>query len=225
MMANLRADFNKTIVITEIAAASQANIDLQIDATWDYTTNTPRVTVPDTDFTWERFNEFQTVAMLNNFGDFFFVSGRLLSDDRWRSQLDKSNEGFRNAALAYADQEIFFDLRDLDQKMTRKTVFAIDQNSYAFWNTVRNTTTPRMEVTSNGEKWVWVQPDPILQWNDNGTMKPVLYEFEMAKTCLGRDTQEFQQNTYSLYARLIGGFEFAPTGPNSEKGVLQFSTT
>jgi hypothetical protein len=224
MMSQMRVAFNRDVVIAGVAAASQVNIDTQIDSTWDYTSNSPRITVPTADFTYERFNEFQTVAMLNNFDDFFMVSGRLLSDDRWRSQLNRMNEGFRDQALAYAQQEIYFDLRDLDQKMTRKTLFAVNANSYAFWNTVRNTTTPRRVVTADGEKWVWVQADPILSWNNNGVLSPVLYEFEMAVTCVGRDAQEFQQNQYCIYARLIGGFEFAPTGPNGEKGVLQFST-
>ena len=223
MMSQMRYELNRFKIIPDIAAASQANLDTFIDPTWDYTTNTPRITVPITDFTYEKFNEFQTVAMNNNFGDFFFVSGRLFSDARWMAGLNRNNEGFRDQQLAFAEQEVFFDLRDLDQTMTRKTVFAIDQNSYAFWNTVRNTPTPREVNTDTGRKWVWVQADPFLQWNDNGRMRPVLYEFEMQETCVGRDAQKFAQNSYCLYSRLIGGFEFAPTGPNGEKGVLQFS--
>lgn len=223
MMSQMRLAFNRDIVIARIAAASQVNIDTEMDASWDGSTSSPRIIVPTGDFTYERFNEFQTVAMLNNFDDFFLLSGRLLSDDRWKSQLNRMNEGFRDQALAYAQQEIYFDLRDLDQKMTRKTVFAVNANSYAFWNTYRNTTTPRQVVTANGEKWVWVQADPILQWNDNGELRPVLYEMEMAINCVGRDAQGFEQNEYNLYGRLIGGFSFAPTGPNGEKGALQFA--
>lgn len=225
MMSQLRVELNKYVVIPGISAAAQVNLDTFIRPTWDYTTNTPRITVPETDFTYENFNEFQTVAMNNNFGDFFFVSGRLFSDARWMANLNRSNEGFRDQALAFAEQEVFFDLRDLDQKMTRKTVFAIDQNSYAFWNSVRNTPTPTQVNTDTGRKWVWVQADPFLTWNKDGMMVPVLYEFEMQETCIGRDAQKYAQNSYCLYARLVGGFEFAPTGPNGEKGVLEFSAS
>lgn len=223
MMALLRRDFNKLVVIPTVAAASQANLDTFIDSTWDYTTNTPRIVVPSTDFTWEKFNEFRIVAANNNFGDVIWVSGRLFNDNRWMAQLNRNNEGFRNQAIAYADQEMYFDERDLDVTMTRKTAFAIDQNSYAFWNTVRNSPTPREVTTTDGKTFVWVQADPFLMWNNNGRLTPVLYEFEMAETCAARDAQKFRQNSYCIYARLLGGFKFAPTGPNSEKGVLQFS--
>jgi hypothetical protein len=224
MMAKMRQDLNKLIVITRVAAASQANLDEFIDATWDYTTNTPRIVVPETDFTYEKFNEFGIVASNNNFSDVVWLSGRLFNDQRWFAQINRNNEGFRDRAVAFDQQEMYFDVRDLDQTMTRKTAFAVDVNSYAFWNTVRNTPTPQQVNTDSGKKWVWVQADPILQWNNNGRLSPVLYEMEMAETCAGRDEQEFQQNQYCLYGRLLGGFKFAPTGPNSEKGVLQFAT-
>lgn len=223
VMTKMRQDFNKLIVIPTVAAASQANLDTFIDPTWDYVTNTPRITVPITDFTWEKFNEFRIVAANNNFGDVVWVSGRLFNDDRWMAGLNRNNEGFRNEALAYAEQEMYFDERDLDQTMTRKTAFAIDQNSYAFWNTVRNSPSPREVNSTEGKKWVWVQADPFLMWNKNGKLTPVLYEMEMQESCYGRDAQKFAQNSFALYGRLLGGFKFAPTGPNSEKGVLQFS--
>jgi len=223
LMTTLRRDLNKIVVIPTVAAASQANIDTFIDATWDATTNTPRIVVPTTDFTWEKFNEFRILAANNNFGDVIWMSGRLFNTDKWLAMLNRNNEGFRNESLAYADQEMYFDERDLDVTMTRKTAFAIDRNSYAFWNTVRNTPTPREIPTADGKKYVWVQADPFLMWNNNGRLSPVLYEMEMQETCYGRDAQKFTQNSYAVYGRLIGGFKFAPTGPNSEKGVLQFS--
>ena len=223
LMTQLRKDFNKLIVIPTVAAASQVNIDTFIPATWDDITNSPRITVPTADFTWESFNAFRILAAQNNFSDPIWVSGRLFNDDRWLAGLNRANEGYRQANLAYAQQEMYFDERDLDVTMTRLTAFAIDKNSYAFWNTVRNVPTPREIATTDGKKFVWVQADPFLQWNNNGRLSPVLYEMEMQETCVGRDVQKFTQNGYNLYARLIGGFKFAPTGPNGEKGVLQFS--
>lgn len=223
MMVKMRSEFNRIVVIPTIAAASQANLDTFMEATWDGTTNTPRITVPLADFSYANFSEFQTVASNNNFGDFFFVSGRLLRSQEWFAMINKGNEGFRDQALAFAQQDIFFDTRDLDQTMGRKTLFAIDQNSYAFWNTTRSTTTPVAINTDTGRKWVWVQADPFMTWQNNGRTEPILYEFEMQETCVGRDEQKFQQSSFCLYSRLLGGLEFVPTGPNGEKGVLQFS--
>lgn len=223
MMSQLRYEFNRFVAIPALIAASQVNIDTFIDPTWDYTSGTPRVIVPTADFSYERFPEFMTVAANNNFGDFFFISGRLLYAKEWLANINRGNEGFRDQALAFAQQEMYFDLRDLDQTVTRKTVFAVDANSYAFWNTVRNTPTPVQQNTDTGRRWVWVVADPMLTYMKDGRMVPLLYEMEMQETCVGRDAQKFQQNSYCLYARLLGGLKFAPTGPNSEKGVLQFS--
>ena len=44
----------------------------------------------------------------------------------------------------------------------------------------------------------------------------------MKETCAARDSHEHHQSTIKLYARLLGGFEFAPAGPNGETGVLEF---
>ena len=222
MMAVMRKDLNRNVIIPGIAAASQVNLDTLAPAGWDYATNSPRFTVPDSAFTWTNINEFRIIAENNNFGDFFFVSGRLMNDDAWLATLNKMNEGERAAYLAYNQGSNFpyFDTRDLDQAMTRKTLFAIDSNSFIFWNNIRSSSTPT-EVDTN--VWIWTVADPILRWNDNGTLRPVMYEMEMKKTCASRDSLEFRSDTYDLYGRLIGGFEFAPTGPNNEKGVLQFS--
>ena len=223
MMVKLRVQANNFLAIPALAAASQANLDTFIDSTWDDTTNTPRITVPIADFTYENLDEFRTLASNNNFGDYFFISGRLMKKPSWMAMINAQNEGFRDQQLAFGQNEIYFDTRDLDQIMTRKTVFAVDPNSFAFWNNVRSTPTPVAQNTDTGRKWVWVQADPIVTYMRDGRMVPLLYEFEMQETCVGRDALKFQQNSYCLYARLLGGLEFTPTGPNGEKGVLQFS--
>lgn len=223
MMSEMRYEFNRIVAIPTLSAASQANLDAFMDETWDGITNTPRITVPIADFSYLRFPEFMTVAANNNFGEFFFISGRLFHAQEWLAGINRTNEGFRDQQLAFSQQEMYFDLRDLDQTMTRKTVFAVDQNSYAYWNTVRSTPTPVQMNTDTGRKWVWVQADPIMTYMRDGRMVPVLYEFEMQETCVGRDELKYQQNSYCLYARHLGGLEFVPTGPNGEKGALQFS--
>ena len=223
MMVKMRSEFNRIVAIPTVAAASQANIDTFMEPTWDGVINTPRIVVPTADFSYTSFPEFQAVAANNNFGDFFFVSGRLFHAAEWMAMMNRANEGFRDQALAFGQQEMYFDLRDLDQTMTRRTVFAIDTNSYAFWNTTRSSTTPSYQNTDTGRKWVWVMADPFMTWNNNGRAQPLLYEFEMQETCIGRDEQKFQQSSYCLYSRLLGGLKFVPTGPNGEKGVLQFS--
>lgn len=221
MMVKLRKYLSRGVIIPGITAAAQVNLDTMIDtAVFDTTTDSPRILAEATAFTFENLNEFNILAENNNFGDFFWLSGRLFNDNKWMAMLNSANEGFRNEARAWAEQQINFDTRDLDQVMTKKTAFAVDRNSYAFWNYSPYTSEAR-EVYDR--HWVWAQADPILQWNFNGRLVPVMYAFEMKEACAQRvSTTEVHQSTIRLYGRLVGGFEFAPTGPNDEKGVLEF---
>lgn len=221
--ARLRYQLNRNVLITELEANAQANMDTLMNGAWDYTTNTPRITVPDADFTWENLNEFRIVAKNNNFGNFFFLSGRLFNDNTWLAMLNRMNEGERQAYLAWAQREIMFDERDLDQELGRKSAFAIDQNSYCFWNTYRSSAAPT-KIEGTEEIYHWAVPDPTgLVWNNNGRLTPVVYEFEMQVACTGRDAHDFHQASKNMSGRLIGGFEFAPEGPGGETGVLYFS--
>ena len=219
MMVKLRKRLNTGVVIPALTAAGQSNMDDFINSTWDDTSAAPRILVPEADFSYENLNEFDIVAQNNNFSDYFWLSGRLFNDNKWMAMLNSRNETLRNQALAWAQQDIYFDVRDLDQTMTKKTAFAVDANSYAFWN---YTIYSPVATEIYDRHWVWAQADPFLVWNDNGTLKPVIYEFEMKETCAARDAHEHHQSTVELYARLLGGFEFAPAGPNGETGVLEF---
>lgn len=219
MMVELRFRLNRGVIIPGLTAAAQTNLDDFIPSTWDDAADAPRILAPETDFTFENLNEFDIVAQNNNFADYFWISGRLFNDNKWMAMLNSGNETLRNQALAWAQQEIFFDVRDVDQTMTKKTAFAVDANSYLFWNYSVYTPTA---VEIYDRHWVWAQPDPFLMWNNNGRLTPVLYEFEMKETCASRDSLEHHQSTIELYARLLGGFEFAPDGVNGESGVLEF---
>jgi len=219
MMVKLRKRLNTGVVIPALTAAAQNNMDTFINSTWDDTTVQPRILVPEADFGFDNLNEFDIIAQNNNFSDYFWLSGRLFNDSKWMAMLNSGNETLRNQALAWASQDIYFDVRDLDATMTKKTAFAVEANSYAFWNSAIYSP---IATEIYDRHWVWSQPDPFLVWNDNGTVKPVMYEFEMQEVCAARDTLEHHQSTIKLYARLSGGFEFAPAGPNSETGVLEF---
>lgn len=224
IMVRLRRQLNNAVILAGLNSNSQTNIDTLIPTTWDAVTDAPLIVAPPEDFVWQNLNVFRRVAIRNGFGNFFFLSGELFNDDTWMAMLNRMNEGERNAALAWNAREIHFDERDLDVYMTRRTAFAIDANSYAFWNTFRSPAAATM-IDSNLQKFVWAQPDPVLTWNKNGQQTPVIWEMEMQKTCTGTDAYGFNQFTYQVSGRLLGGFVFAPVGVNSETGVLQFSDT
>lgn len=219
IMSENRYKLNTGKIIPDLTAAAQDNLDTMIDSTWDATN--PRIIVPTADFTYSNLNEFRIVAKNNGFSEFFFLSGRFFNDDYWMASLNKMNETQRNQALAWAGREIYFDERDLDVTMTKKTAFAVDRNSYIFWNTFRSGMNVEM-VDSTVQRYQWAAADPILTWMDNGRARPLMHEMEMVKTCTGRDSHGFPQYTYTIWGRIIGGFELAPAGPNGETGVLEF---
>lgn len=219
IMSENRRKLNRTTIIGGLTAAAQDNIDTFINAAWD--DSLPRIIAPTADFSYDNLNEFRIVAENNGMGEFFFVSGRLFNDDKWMAMLNAMNETQRNQMLAWNQREIYFDTRDLDQTMTKKTAFAIDVNSYLFWNTFRSTPTVTLTDTAL-QIYTWVIADPILTWNDGGVTRPVMHEFEMKKVCSDRDAQAFMQSTYTLWGRIIGGFETVPEGPNGETGIMEF---
>jgi len=223
IMARCRYQLNRNIIITELEANAQANMDTMMNGTWDGVGSTPRIVVPEADFTWENLNEFRIVAKNNNFGDFFFLSGRLFNDNTWLAMLNRMNETERAAYLAWSQREIMFDERDLDTELGRKSAFAIDRNSYCFWNTYRSSASPT-KIEGTHEIFTWAVPDPTgLVWNNNGRLVPVVYEFVMQVACTGRDAHDFHQASKNMSGRIIGGFEFAPEGPDGETGVLYFA--
>ena len=219
IMSENRHKLNTAKIIPDLSAAAQQNLDTMIDGSWDDTL--PRIIVPTADFSYSNLNEFRIVAKNNGFGEFFFISGRFFNDDKWLAMLNNANEGERMRALAWVNREIYFDERDLDITMTKKTAFAVDRNSYIFWNTFRSTPAVTLVDTAN-QRYQWAAADPILTWMNNGQPRPVVHEMEMVKSCTGRDSHGFPQYTYTLWGRILGGFEFAPAGPNSETGVLEF---
>lgn len=221
--ARLRYQLNASVIIPALEANAQTNLDANILSTWDDTTNDPRIVAPIEDFTWSNLNEFRIVAKNNNFGNHFFLGGRLFNDDRWLAQLNQMNEGERAAAKAWAQREIVFDERDLDTVLGRKSAFAIDQNSYCFWNMYRSGATPT-PIEGNEQIMRWAVPDPTgLVWSNGGVLTPVVYEFEMQVACTGRDAFDFHQASKNMTGRLIGGLQFVPEGVNGETGILYFS--
>jgi hypothetical protein len=220
LIAAQRKKLNTTI-ISRLAAGAQENIDANIDATWDATTDAPAILVPSADFTWDSLGEFLAVAANNKFEETLMLSGRNFYNDWWKANFERLNADGPAGFAAYQASGIFFDLRDLDTALGYKGTFAIDRNSYIFWNTMYSTPTP---TQISETKWVWTVADPELSYVKNGVLTPVMYEIEMDKTCSARTTLGKLQFTYKFYLRLIGGFKLAPTGPNDETGVLLFKS-
>lgn len=207
------------LLITRTAANAQVNLDPGLPVTWDDTTASPRILVPKADFTWDNLGEFEAVINNNKFGDFLLLTGRNFYNDFWKSNFQRLNDNERAAFAAYSTFKIYFDIRNMDTTLARRSTLAVDRNSYLFWNTVFSSSTPE-EV--DADRWVWYIADPYLKYSKNGVLVPVLYEVEVTKTCVDRTAIGQLQFQWNYYVRVVGGYEFIPPGANGEKGVLEF---
>jgi len=220
---DLRQYLNNTVIIPALTAGAQANLDSGIHSDWDATTNSPRIDVPESFFGWEYLGEFKAVAENNNFGsDFLFLSGRNFYQDFFNKNYNVTDTRVDGAAAPFNDHNMFFDIRHLDATLSRKSTFAIDTGSYIFWNTVINTPTP-MQIQER--RWVYTIQDPTLVYMRNGVATPVQYEVEYEKACISRESAlNYLEYKHTYHIKLLGGFQLAPTGVNSETGILEFSS-
>jgi hypothetical protein len=224
LMANLRKQFN-AVVINATDAASMVNISTALPDTWN--ANNAIIEVPKNEMTWDNLGYLKLTADLNNLSNPIWISGAgNFWGEWWKSNYQRLNNNEAGIFAAFADQNFYFDSRQLDQTIGSAATFAVDQNSYIFWNTVKHTAVPtEYSVGSNGKKWVWTIADPLLTYRVGNSIVPVQYEIEVEESCDSRDTLSFLVKKYKYYARIIGGFKFAPVGAvNSETGVLQFNS-
>lgn len=220
MLNDIRVKLNRTTILSALSAVAQTNLDTDIPTSWDDTTNAPRIDVPEDQFTWDNLGEFEAVANNNNIYDYFMVSGRNFYLDAFNSQYLKLNDDGKSGSAAYGDFNIYFDLKHLYSVLSRRSTFLVDKNSYVFWNQFQN---GAVAVQVDSDRWVYTMADPVLKYMKNGSLVPVVYEVEYKKTCTSRNSLNQLIIAHDWYIRLIGGFEFAPAGVNSETGLLEFS--
>jgi hypothetical protein len=227
VISDLRRQLNE-YALAELDAGAQTSIDnTGIPSTWDATGSAPEIIIPKSEATWDNLGYLHLMAELNNIGPFITISGAgSFWGEWWKSNYQRFNNNEVGIFQAFADQGFYFDARQMDQILGRSATFLVGVNNYIFWNTTFSPAVPtEFSVGSNGKKFVFTQPDPVLTYMDNGVRRPVMYEIEMEEACSARNSATNQlQKSYKVYGRIVGGLELAPVGPQSETGVLTFTT-
>ncbi len=224
VMASNRKQLNEAI-IARIAAQAQTNISALPDA---WSTSGADILVPAADFKWDNLGEFQFVANNNLLGSpYFMLTGYNLYNELFLSQAYAQSPENQARMRAFGNSVIYQDARYLDTLVGSKSTFAIEQNSFAFWNFSWGSSTPQeISVGSTGKKMQFWVNDPVLRYRDGTTLRPVQHIFEVEESCSDRNTNTEIQIQYNIFGRIMGGFKFAPNGRDSDsnttKGVVKF---
>lgn len=175
------------------------------------------------------FNDPDTMATLdaiiqnNHMGaNYYLVAGRYaFRNAHYNAQWKSLNDNQRNIFPQIDDHDITFDTQKLDSTLGGQNLFAVDPNSYIFWNL---TYSPAQNMTQiEYDKWAFYMDDPeMMVMNGNGQMVPLRYEIVMQRSCTGRTTNTQHYFTDKFEVKLLGGLYGSPTGANGETGVLKF---
>ena len=147
--------------------------------------------------------------------DYIIIDSSNLWMDRALAEIRSRNNDQRDEAASFNQFNIHWDTRDMESTLGRRSTFIVNPNVVGFWNVTWSNpaSNPTLEDASNN-LWTYRIADPILKWNDNGTMRPVEYEVEYSYECLNRTSVGQRQYAHKYYIRLIGGLVIAPLGFN-----------
>lgn len=165
------------------------------------------------------FESLQAMKLLANNNDiyeYFVLDSSNLWLDRALAEIRNQNRAGQTGQdeLASFNQfDIHWDTRDMETALTRRSTFIVNPNVIGFWNVTWSSpfNSPTMEDSSQN-LWTYTMPDPILRWNDNGTLRPVMYEVEYSYECLNRSSVGQRQYAHKYFIRLYGGLVIAPPG-------------
>lgn len=187
---------------------------------------------------YDRFKTPDTLTILdammanNGIGQYFNLGGiggfySALTDAQWRQLND--NERFLSR---FGTGRFAFDIFNLDAVVNTSAgttgdaySFLIADGSYVFGNfsDYPNTIPQRID---NHEKptWVFQMQDPILRINDNGVIRPVVYDVHYQVVCNGGDTKGFTF-THTFELRFKGILDKAPNDSVGRTGIMALQTT
>lgn len=162
--------------------------------------------------------EMDLIAGQNSIYDPMYLTGRNLRNEAKIAFYDRLNDNSRGNYALFNDYmgKIVSDVHinaGLDKLVAPDTnsTLAVSPNSYIFWNFSMFPEIPVM-VDSSRNMWNFSIEDPILSWNDNGTMRKVKYDVEVWHTCTGYDAAYDRKDDIVFRVWCKGGFHTAPAG-------------
>jgi hypothetical protein len=163
-----------------------------------------------------------TIVANNAMDTSFWVGGRnSFYNAIVNSEYRRLNDNERDL-VRFDNYNMWFDVKNLDNTLTGKNLFAVGVGSYLFWNTEVYESTQFEQI--DYDKWVALIPDPILRYkNAAGALVPVMYNVVYQKACSSRNSDSLKhQMLHKWEVRLQGGLVKAPASEDNHTGILKF---
>lgn len=215
-MANLEEKINLA-AIAFLMANEQAVAD---PLTYTETGNV--VNVPEGAWTPAFLAEIAVMSKLSKLYNPFIISGSNLYVANFLADYRSASSPSVDAVLKSGPFDIYFDIQNIDTVVGAKATFLVDPSSYVFWpsNQYENMAP---EPFSNGSTlYKWRQRAPRLQYNDNGSLKPVYFDVESQEACEVVGGVKYTNYVFNIFFR--GGLQLGPQVCDaSATGILQFN--
>lgn len=223
LMYEMRLALNKKIINAHIAAAQQNQVPTaQMPSYITERSASNILEIPPTNMNqtnvWETLVDLNTISTQNSLYNPLIINGKNFLNSSVLAQYNALNDNQRSEGAFFAQGglagNMVWDIHTthgIDAISTELTSLAVTPNSYIFWNFTEYPETPILKDPS-ANLWVFSMADPLLTYNDNGTVKRVMYDVEHTYTCTGRDAngKKVFKHNYELF--LKGGYALAPAG-------------
>lgn len=216
-MSELRLKWNNKIL-----AWWNSNIMLPVIKSGDGTLSgsviqVPKATLSSADY----IATVQALANENDIYNSFLVSSRMFWIEKYKAMF-KSQACCSVDALFDGPFDIVFDMKNLDSIVGTNAVLLIDAGAYAVWPTNDFFNDKPEERTADSMSFRL--KDPILQFADGGSMKPVYYDVIAQKKCVISDESPAHERwgtSFRIHKRF--GKTLAPDPGNLGTGIIEFN--
>jgi hypothetical protein len=220
LMYNMRVALSKRFINTLMLAAQQNQVVLPSYMTERSGSNIIQIDKDNfTDSTiWNTIVDLGILAQQNGILDPIILNGRNFQNSSILAQFNGLNDNERSQPAIYntLGRNMVWDIHStagIDAITTELSTILVSPNTYLFWNYTLFPTIPVMKDPSIN-LWNFSIADPILRYNANGVIRPVMYDVEHTYECTGYDSagNRIYLHNYRLFLR--GGFTLAPLGYN-----------
>lgn len=170
-----------------------------------------RVKVAPANWDFELALKIRQFGEQNRLGEFIAISGSNLYYDKHIAEYRKLNDDKRDQSAIFSDLEMVWDTYDLDTKIGTPATFLLSLSAPCIWN---SSWWSDMPVEKDTNTYHYRVQDPVLSWNNNGTLVPFYHHIETKYQCVSRNSMDDSVYAHTFNVTLIGGMHRAPDGFN-----------